>query len=84
MTRIKRLAGALMISAALLNIAPAASAAEAAPAQHCFIIDHPAVCLVICTAQNQGIKTCDVAITCNYELLPTACFVVETVWDAIP
>lgn len=82
MGRLKRMAGALMITAALLNIAPAASAAE--PAEHCFIIDHPAVCLVICTAQNQSVKACNVAWDCNADLVPTVCFVLGEVWDLVP
>lgn len=83
MSRIKRVAGAVMISAALLlSVAPAASAAEAE--EHCFIVDHPVVCLVVCTVGNQSVKACNVYITCNYDLLPTACAVVEEVWDLVP
>lgn len=84
MSRIKRVAGAVTISAAMLmSVAPAASAAE--PAEHCFpIVDHPVICFVVCTVQQGSLKACDVQITCNYELLPTACAVVEEVWRVVP
>lgn len=84
MSRIKRMAGALSISAALLTLGPAAAAADPQTAEHCFIIDHPAVCLVICTAQNQSVKACTVPPDCNDRFLPTLCFVVGEVWDTVP
>lgn len=83
MSRIKRMAGALMISAALLNVAPMAAAAEPEIPEHCFIIDHPVVCLVICTAQNQSVKACDVQLACSNDL-PTVCFVLNEVWQIVP
>ena len=82
MSWIKRMAGALMITGALLNLAPMASAAETDTAEHCFIIDNAVVCLVICTVQNLSVKPCaDVSCTDD---LPTVCFVVGEVWDLLP
>lgn len=82
MSRIKHMAGALMIAGALLNIAPIAAAAEPETTEHCFIIDHPVVCLVVCTARNQSVKAC-VGIDCNDDF-PTVCFVVNEVWEIVP
>ena len=84
MSRIKRMAGALMISAALLNLAPMASAAEAETADHCLpFIDHPVVCLVVCTAQNQSVKACDVQLTCAPN--PSVfCDALARVWGIVP
>lgn len=81
MSRFKRIAGVLMISAALLNLAPRAGAAEAEPAQHCFIIDHPVVCLVVCTVQNTSIKPC-VQVSCGGD--PRVCDLLGDVWQIIP
>lgn len=84
MSRIKRMAGALMITGALLNLAPTATAAEAPTANHCFVIDHPAVCLVICTYQNQSVKSCGLQLACNGQDLPTFCYVLGEVWGIVP
>lgn len=85
MSRVKRVVVALMVSAALLSVAPAATAAEAEAEAHCFpFVDHPVICLVVCTAQNQSLKVCDVMITCNYDLVPTVCYALGEVWDIVP
>lgn len=81
MSRIKRVALTLMISGALLNIAPVATAAEPEPAQHCFIVDHPVVCLVVCTVQYTSLKPC-LQLTCNPDL-PGVCYVLGEVWNDI-
>ena len=84
MSWIKRIAGALMIAGASVNVAPVASAAEADPATHCLpFVDHPVICLVVCTAQEQSVKACNVQITCN-PAFPVVCPVVGTVWDLVP
>lgn len=84
MSRIKRVAGALMISAALLNIAPVASAAEPEAADCHPFPDNPVVCLVICTVQNGSVKACGVEMTCNPDISPTLCFVLGEVWGIVP
>lgn len=83
MSRIKRMAGALMIAGAMSNVAPVASAAETEMSDTCYPINNPVVCLVICTAQNQSVKACDVDLACSPSL-PTVCFVVGTVWGIVP
>lgn len=83
MSRIKRMAGALMIVGALLNVAPVASASEPEPITHCFpVVDHPVICLVVCTVQNQSIKPC-VSIGCSNDL-PTVCYVLGEVLEVLP
>jgi hypothetical protein len=83
MSRIKRMAGALMIAGALLNLAPTATAAETETADSCYPITNPVVCLVICTAQNQSVKACGVQMACTDDL-PTVCYVLGQVWAIVP
>lgn len=84
MSRIKRMAGALMITGALLNLAPVASAAEPEPAVHCFpFIDHPVICFVVCTVQNGSIKPCT-QVECNDRDFPTVCYALNQAWQILP
>lgn len=84
MSRIKRMACALMVSGALLNLAPVASAAEPEPAAHCLpFVDHPVICFVTCTVQNLSVKPC-AEIECNDQDFPTVCYVVNQVWQVLP
>ena len=69
-----------MICAALLNLAPAATAAEQST-DYC-PFTNPALCLVWCTAENQSVKPC-VELACTGDL-PTVCYVFGEVWSIVP